>query len=203
MSNLKRGLCDSFCSIMILKRKNMIWLSYRLWFSFVYEPILDPLKSLKTCFITAQIQKMCKSINHYLPHLGCLRASNLVSSFKANTEKRNCSAQALWFETVISLGLENDNNCLKKFEKGTVFIRYWYCRIFVCCLDDQYLFSCCRNDKLDEEECQQIELIVFCTSRNVAKAAGEFLKDRLVMAADEEVKKASKSKRGKPWSGFL
>lgn len=53
------------------------------------------------------------------------------------------------------------------------------------------------NDKLDEEECQQIELIVFCTSRNVAKAAGEFLKDRLVMAADEEVKKASKSKRGK------
>ena len=91
----------------------------------------------------------------------------------------------------------------KKFEKGTVFIRYWYCRIFVCCLDDQYLLSCCRNDKLDEEECQQIELIVFCTSRNVAKAAGEFLKDRLVMAADEEVKKASKSKRGKPWSGFL
>jgi len=37
---------------------------------------------------------------------------------------------------------------------------------------------------------------VFCTSRNVAKAAGEFLKERLVMAADEEVKKASKSKRG-------
>ena len=73
----------------------------------------------------------------------------------------------------------------------------------MCCLDDQYLLSCCRNDKLDEEECQQIELIVFCTSRNVAKAAGEFLKDRLVMAADEEVKKASKSKRGKPWSGFL
>ena len=73
----------------------------------------------------------------------------------------------------------------------------------MCCLDDQYLLSCCRNDKLDEEECQQIELIVFCTSRNVAKAAGEFLKDRLVMAADEEVKKASKSKRGKHWSGFL
>ena len=39
---------------------------------------------------------------------------------------------------------------------------------------------------------------MFCTSRNVAKAAGEFLKDRLVMAADEEVKKATKSKRGKP-----
>ena len=37
---------------------------------------------------------------------------------------------------------------------------------------------------------------MFCTSRNVAKAAGEFLKERLVMAADEEVKKASKSKRG-------
>ena len=73
----------------------------------------------------------------------------------------------------------------------------------MCCFDDQYLLSCCRNDKLDEEECQQIELIVFCTSRNVAKAAGEFLKDRLVMAADEEVKKASKSKRGKHWSGFL
>lgn len=56
--------------------------------------------------------------------------------------------------------------------------------------------SCCRNDRLDEEECQQVEFLVFCTSRNVAKAAGEFLKERLVMAADEEVKKASKSKRG-------
>ena len=57
-----------------------------------------------------------------------------------------------------------------------------------------YLFY--RNDKLDEEECQQVEYLVFCTSRNVAKAAGEFLKERLVMAADEEMKKASKSKRG-------
>ena len=55
---------------------------------------------------------------------------------------------------------------------------------------------CCRNDRLDEEESQQVEFLVFCTSRNVAKAAGEFLKERLVMAADEEVKKASKSKRG-------
>ncbi|XP_078379288.1 cohesin subunit SA-2-like isoform X3 [Oculina patagonica] len=54
-----------------------------------------------------------------------------------------------------------------------------------------------KNDRLDEEECQQVEFLVFCTSRNVAKAAGEFLKERLVMAADEEVKKASKSKRGK------
>lgn len=59
------------------------------------------------------------------------------------------------------------------------------------------LMSCfCRNDRLDEEECQQVEFLVFCTSRNVAKAAGEFLKERLVMAADEEIKKASKSKRG-------
>ena len=41
-----------------------------------------------------------------------------------------------------------------------------------------------------------MEFLVFCTSRNVAKAAGEFLKERLVMAADEEIKKASKSKRG-------
>lgn len=41
-----------------------------------------------------------------------------------------------------------------------------------------------------------MEFLVFCTSRNVAKAAGEFLKDRLVTAAEEEVKKASKSKRG-------
>ncbi|PFX16109.1 cohesin subunit SA-2-like [Stylophora pistillata] len=53
------------------------------------------------------------------------------------------------------------------------------------------------NDKLEEEECQQVEFLVFCTSRNVAKAAGEFLKDRLVLAADEEMKRASKSKRGK------
>ena len=41
-----------------------------------------------------------------------------------------------------------------------------------------------------------MEYLVFCTSRNVAKAAGEFLKERLVMAADEEMKKANKSKRG-------
>lgn len=54
-----------------------------------------------------------------------------------------------------------------------------------------------KYDKLDEEESQQVEFLVFCTSRNVAKAAGEFLKERLVMAADEEVRKASKSKRGK------
>lgn len=58
------------------------------------------------------------------------------------------------------------------------------------------MLCCCRNDRLDEEECQQVEFLVFCTSRNVAKAAGEFLKERLVMAADDEVKKASKSKRG-------
>ena len=57
-------------------------------------------------------------------------------------------------------------------------------------------FCHCRYDKLDEEESQQVEFLVFCTSRNVAKAAGEFLKERLVMAADEEVRKASKSKRG-------
>ena len=56
-----------------------------------------------------------------------------------------------------------------------------------------------RYDKLDEEESQQVEFLVFCTSRNVAKAAGEFLKERLVMAADEEVRKASKSKRGECW----
>lgn len=54
-----------------------------------------------------------------------------------------------------------------------------------------------RIDKLDEDECQQVEFLVFCTSRNVARAAGEFLKERLVMAADEEFKKGSKSKRGK------
>ena len=60
----------------------------------------------------------------------------------------------------------------------------------------QVILCCFRNDRLDEEECQQVEFLVFCTSRNVAKAAGEFLKERLVMAADEEVKKASKSKRG-------
>ena len=60
-------------------------------------------------------------------------------------------------------------------------------------------FCHCRCDKLDEEESQQVEFLVFCTSRNVAKAAGEFLKERLVMAADEEVRKASKSKRGECW----
>ena len=60
-------------------------------------------------------------------------------------------------------------------------------------------FCNCRYDKLDEEESQQVEFLVFCTSRNVAKAAGEFLKERLVMAADEEVRKASKSKRGECW----
>ena len=60
-------------------------------------------------------------------------------------------------------------------------------------------FCHCRYDKLDEEESQQVEFLVFCTSRNVAKAAGEFLKERLVMAADEEVRKASKSKRGECW----
>ena len=53
-----------------------------------------------------------------------------------------------------------------------------------------------RIDKLDEDECQQVEFLVFCTSRNVARAAGEFLKERLVMATDEEFKKGSKSKRG-------
>ena len=50
--------------------------------------------------------------------------------------------------------------------------------------------------KLDEEECQQIEFLVFCTCRNVARAAGEFLKERLILAADEEIKTRSKSKRG-------
>lgn len=50
MSKLKIELCDGFCSIMILKRKNMIWLSYRLWFSFVYEPILEPLKKFEDLF---------------------------------------------------------------------------------------------------------------------------------------------------------
>ena len=64
---------------MILEWKNLIWLSYRLWFSFVYKPILEPLKSLKTCFITTQIQKMCKPINQCLPHMGCLRAPNVAN----------------------------------------------------------------------------------------------------------------------------
>lgn len=54
-----------------------------------------------------------------------------------------------------------------------------------------------KIDKLDEEECQQIEFLVFCTCRNVARAAGEFLKERLILAADEEIKTRSKSKRGK------
>ena len=65
-----------------------------------------------------------------------------------------------------------------------------------CTLAVNLMSCCCRNDRLDEEESQQVEFLVFCTSRNVAKAAGEFLKERLIMAADEEVKKASKSKRG-------
>ena len=37
---------------------------------------------------------------------------------------------------------------------------------------------------------------MFCTCRNVARAAGEFLKERLILAADEEIKTRSKSKRG-------
>ena len=38
---------------------------------------------------------------------------------------------------------------------------------------------------------------MFCTCRNVARAAGEFLKERLILAADEEIKTRSKSKRGR------
>ena len=37
---------------------------------------------------------------------------------------------------------------------------------------------------------------MFCTSRNAARAAGEFLKERLILAADEEIKTTSKSKQG-------
>ena len=59
-----------------------------------------------------------------------------------------------------------------------------------------YVYLLVRNDKLEEEECQQVEFLVFCTSRNVSRAAGEFLKQRIVVAADDEIKKANKSKRG-------
>jgi len=76
---------------------------------------------------------------------------------------------------------------------------HWACENFLRTLAQNCkgdYFCHCRYDKLDEEESQQVEFLVFYTSRNVAKAAGEFLKERLVMAADEEVRKASKSKRG-------
>ncbi|XP_032234908.2 cohesin subunit SA-1 isoform X2 [Nematostella vectensis] len=52
------------------------------------------------------------------------------------------------------------------------------------------------NDKLDEEDCQQIQLLVFCTHRQVAHAAGEFLAKRINDAAEADLK-ASKSKKGK------
>ncbi|XP_028518614.1 cohesin subunit SA-1 [Exaiptasia diaphana] len=51
-----------------------------------------------------------------------------------------------------------------------------------------------QYEKLDEEDCQQIQLLVFCTHRQVAHAAGQFLYKRIKDAADEQI--SSRSKKG-------
>nr|QIC49987.1 cohesin subunit SA-1 [Actinia equina] len=52
-----------------------------------------------------------------------------------------------------------------------------------------------QYDKLDEEDCQQVQLLVFCTHKQVAHAAGQFLYKRIKDAAEEDIK-PNKSKKG-------
>ena len=41
-------------------------------------------------------------------------------------------------------------------------------------------FSCLRYDVLEEEDCSQVEQLVFCDQRRIAHAAGEFLALRII-----------------------
>ena len=58
----------------------------------------------------------------------------------------------------------------------------------------KYCCGCFRYEKLDEEDCQQVQLLVFCTHKQVAHAAGQFLYKRIKDAADEVI--SSRSKKG-------
>ena len=47
-----------------------------------------------------------------------------------------------------------------------------------------YTFFHYSYGELDEEDCQQVEQLVFCSQRQVAHEAGSFLNDRLLSEAE-------------------
>ena len=49
----------------------------------------------------------------------------------------------------------------------------------------------CSYGELEEDECEQVEQLVFCNQRQVAHEAGAFLNDRLL----SEAEKSSPSKK--------
>lgn len=46
-------------------------------------------------------------------------------------------------------------------------------------------FSICRYDILEEDDCSQVEQLVFCDQRRMAHAAGEFLALRITRLSME------------------